>query len=53
MGATKQKPVIDKHTKREKKNPNITVKILIKSQGKRAKEEERNKKELQKEPENN
>ena len=37
------------HTQKER-NPNTTLKIVIKSQGKRAKEEERNKKELQKQP---
>ena len=43
-----QKSVIDTNTKRER-NPNITLKIVIRSQGKRTKEE-RNKKELQKQP---
>ena len=37
------------HTKRERE-PNITLKIVIKSQGKRTKQEERNQKELQKQP---
>ena len=34
------------HTKK-RKNPNITLKVVIKSQGKGVKEEEKNKKELQ------
>ena len=34
---TNQKPVIDTHYQREN-NPNITLKIVIKLQGKRAKE---------------
>ena len=40
----------DTHTK---KNTNITLKIVVKSQGKIAKEEERYKNEVQKQDENN
>ena len=47
MVSTNQRSIKDTYTKRER-NPNITIKIVIKSQGKRAKEEERNKKDLQK-----
>ena len=43
MVTTNPKPILDTHTKKEK-NPNITLKIVIKLQGKRAKEEEKNKK---------
>ena len=39
MVTTNQKPIRETHTKRER-NPNITLKIVIKSQRKRAKEEE-------------
>ena len=39
------------HRKRERE-PNIALKIVIKSQGKRTKQAERNQKELQKQPEN-
>ena len=46
-----QKYIIDTH-KKGKWNSNIILKIVIKSQGKRAKEEA-NKQELQKQPENN
>ena len=42
MVTTNQKPIIDTHSKKRKKC-NITVKLVTKSQGKRAKEEERNK----------
>ena len=38
MVTAKQKSIIDIHTKR-KRNPNITLKIVIKSQEKRTKEE--------------
>ena len=40
MVTTNQKSIIDTHTqkKTKKKNPNTTLKIVIKSQGKRAKE---------------
>ena len=34
------------HTHKRERNPNITRNIVIKPQGKRAKEEKRNKKEL-------
>ena len=51
MLTTNQKHVI--HTKKRERNPNITLKIVIKSQGKRAREEERNMRELQKQSENN
>ena len=37
MVTTNQKSIIDLHTKRER-NPNITLKIVIKSQEKRTKE---------------
>ena len=47
METTNQKSIIDTHTKKER-TPNITLKIVIKSQGTRTKEEERNKKELKK-----
>ena len=47
MVTTNQKSVIGIQTKRER-NLNIALKIFIKSEGKRAKEEQRNKKELQK-----
>ena len=49
MVTTGQNPIIDTHTQRER-DPNITLKI--KSQGKRGKEE-RTKKELQIQSENN
>ena len=48
MVTTKQKSVIDTHRKNPKKNPNITLKITIKSQGKITEEEKRKMKELQK-----
>ena len=41
------------HTQKKERNTNITLKIVIKSQGKRAKEEKRNKKEPQKQSKNN
>ena len=46
MVITKQKTTIDtqKKKKKEKRYPNTTLKLVIKLQGKRAKEEERNKK---------
>ena len=46
MVSTNQKYVKYIHTKK-RKNPNITLKVVIKSQGKGVKEEEKNKKELQ------
>ena len=46
---TNQNRYTHKKTERE---PKVTLKIVIKSQRKRAKEEERNQKELQKQPEN-
>ena len=46
MITTNQKSMID--TQKRERNPNITLKIVIKSQEKTAKEEKRNKKELQK-----
>ena len=52
MVTSNQKCLIDTHRNKER-NPHITLKIVIKSQEKRAKEEERNKKELQKQSENN
>ena len=51
MAATKQKSAIDIHTHTHththnrvwgERNQNLTLKIVIKSQGKRTKEEERN-----------
>ena len=47
-----QKFIMDTHTKKRKRNPNITLKIVIKSQEKRTKEESR-KKDLQKQIQNN
>lgn len=41
MVTTNQKLVIDTHTKRERKEFNIKLKIVLKSQGKRSREEER------------
>ena len=46
-----QKCVI--HTCKKERNPSLTQKIVIESQGKRAKEEKLRKKELHKQPENN
>ena len=46
MVSTNQKYVKYIHTKK-RKNPNTTVKVAIKSQGKEVKEEDKNKKELQ------
>ena len=43
MVATNQKPIVDAHTK-TKRNPNRTLKTVIKSQENRTKEEERSKK---------
>ena len=40
---TNPKPITDKHTQKRERNPNVTPKIVIKSQGKRAKEEENKK----------
>ena len=48
MVTTNQKAIINTHIKTIERNPNITLNIVTKSQGKRTKEEERNKKELQK-----
>ena len=39
MVITNQKSILDTHTEKREKNPNITLRIVIKSQGKRAKEE--------------
>ena len=39
MVITHQKSILDTHTEKREKNPNITLRIVIKSQGKRAKEE--------------
>ena len=48
METTNQKSIMYRYThKKRERNPNITQKAVIKSQGKRAKEEERNKKEPQ------
>lgn len=39
---TSQKPIIDTHTcKKREGNPEVTLKTVVKSQGKRAKEETR------------
>ena len=46
MVTTNQNSIIDTHKKRER-NPNITINIVIRLQGKRIKEEQRNRKELQ------
>lgn len=48
MITTNQKPIIDVHTQKER-NPNISLKIVIKSQGMRVKKE-KNQKELLKQP---
>ena len=50
MGATKQKSTIDTHKKR-KSNSNATIKLVIKSQGKKTKKEEK-KRQLQKQIQN-
>ena len=50
MVTRNQETMIDTHKK--EKNPNITLKKVIKSQGKTRREEERSKEELQKQPEN-
>ena len=39
MVITHQKSILDTHTEKREKNPNVTLRIVIKSQGKRAKEE--------------
>ena len=46
MATAKQKSTIDTHTHTKKNNPNTTLKIAIKSQEKRTKEDEK-KKDLQ------
>ena len=51
MVTTNQKSLIDIHTKKRKRNPKITLKIVIKSQEKRKKEG--GKKDLQKQIQNN
>lgn len=48
MITTNQKPITDVHTQKER-NPNISLKIVIKSQGMRV-EKEKNQKELLKQP---
>lgn len=48
MVTTNQKP-INRYTHKER-NPDITLKIAITWQGKRAKEDKRNKRELRKQP---
>ena len=44
MVTTNQNSIIEHRQKKRERNPNITLKIVIKSQGKSAKEEERKKK---------
>ena len=39
MVITHQKSVLDTHKEKREKNPNVTLRIIIKSQGRRAKEE--------------
>ena len=51
MVITHQKSVLDTHKEKREKNPNVTLRIIIKSQGKRAKEE--TKKEARKQLKNN
>ena len=51
MVITHQKSILDIHTEKREKNPSVTLRIVIKSQGKRAKEE--TKKEARKQLENN
>ena len=46
MVTTNQKPMLD--TQKSKRNPSITLKMVIKSQENRTKEEERNKKDKNK-----
>ena len=52
MVTTNQKSTIHTHTHKRKSNPNTTLKIAIKSQEKRTKEEGK-KKDLQKQIHNN
>ena len=47
MGATNLKITIDTHTKKSKSNPNTTLKMVIKLEEKKTKEEEKGK-DLQK-----
>ena len=51
MVITHQKSVLDTHKEKREKNPNVTLRIIIKAQGKRAKEE--TKKEARKQLKNN
>ena len=51
MVTTNQKFMI--HTHKRERNPNITLKTVIKTQGKRAKEDERNKNKLQEQTKDN
>ena len=41
MVITHQKSMLDTHTEKREKNPNVTLRIVIKSQGKRAKDEDK------------
>ena len=41
MVSTNQKPIIDIHTTKRETNANVTLKIIIESQGKRAKREQK------------
>ena len=52
MVTTNQKSIIDTHIQKRKESKLNTI-TVIKSQGKKAKEEERNKRELQKQTPNN
>ena len=51
MVITHKKSVLDTDKEKREKNPNVTLRIIIKSQGKRAKEE--TKKEARKQLKNN
>lgn len=52
MGNTNQKSTINTHMKMKKRNPNTTLKVVIKSEDKRI-EEEGEKKDLQNQIQNN
>ena len=45
MVITHQKSILDIHTEKREKNPSVTLRIVIKSQGKRAKQETKKKHE--------
>ena len=50
MVTTNQKSIINMHTHKRERNPNVTLKIVTKLQENRAKEEERNKKNYKNNP---